>query len=120
MGEDVLKACPFCNCRDITFTEIEDDGDEDLIFAFCLNCIGGGPYKHSKKKAIQAWNRRVYDENKKNRGELKMNDKKIEQQYPGDFIINLINQHTSQQVSIYAEKAKYIIDTEKMSITKIS
>jgi Lar family restriction alleviation protein len=65
MREIKLLKCPFCGCKDISF--LSSDDVIGYFYAYCHSCHAStGNYK-TKKKVIEAWNRRAGDVSEKNR-----------------------------------------------------
>lgn len=50
-----LKPCPFCGAK-------PDDQDVGLFVVECPNCGIVGPAAENRDAAIQAWNRRAYQD----------------------------------------------------------
>ena len=55
-----LKPCPFCGGIFIRTACVGNNGE---YASWCENCFAEGPWKFRKKDAIEAWNRRVEDNN---------------------------------------------------------
>ncbi len=55
---ETIKKCPFCGSSNIRI----DDVVWGMYWAVCLECGAKSGDKASRKKAIEAWNRRADDD----------------------------------------------------------
>ena len=53
-----LKPCPFCGNADITGATHKPVGSAEFYEVLCIEC-GARIRRSSKRKAVEAWNRRV-------------------------------------------------------------
>lgn len=56
-----LKPCPFCGWKSILILENENEYLYYRYFSQCQKCGAGARRGHTKKEAIEAWNRRVQE-----------------------------------------------------------
>lgn len=58
-----LKPCPFCGSKNTacSFYTTHTEGMEDHYYIGCKNCGANGSRGKSEEEAIEAWNRRVND-----------------------------------------------------------
>ena len=66
-----LKPCPFCGGKDVEVTNVLETEPEMAYFGLtkdnwnilCKDCYATGGTRRTALEAIEAWNRRVSDEN---------------------------------------------------------
>ena len=57
-----LKPCPFCGSGNIILVDSITNFYIPIHYAICRDCECRGASKKSKEQAIEAWNRRVKDD----------------------------------------------------------
>lgn len=60
-----LRPFPFCGSDAIYIRSHYYTVFDDEYYLYCADCWSSGTHKFSQKKAIEAWNRRAYDAERK-------------------------------------------------------
>lgn len=64
MKDTELKPCPFCGSKNIVLTS----HGAVIVFVQCDDCCATFPHFDSEEEAINTWNRRVHNEQGRDRG----------------------------------------------------